>query len=80
MPADMEGRSGQGAERPQLTLTVSQVAARLAVSVGTVRRWADSGALESFRTPGGQRRFDAERVEEFLRSLEQRPGGREPRP
>jgi excisionase family DNA binding protein len=58
--------------RPQLTLTVSQVAERLAVSPGTVRRWADSGALDSFRTPGGQRRFDAERVEEFLRSL-QRP-------
>ncbi len=74
----MEGRPGQDAERPQLTLTVSQVAARLAVSVGTVRRWADSGALESFRTPGGQRRFDAERVEEFLRSLEQHPGRRPP--
>jgi excisionase family DNA binding protein len=43
-----------------------------------VRRWADKGALESFRTPGGQRRFDAERVEEFLRSLEQRPGRRPP--
>jgi excisionase family DNA binding protein len=68
----MEGRPGQSADRPQLTLTVSQVAARLAVSAGTVRRWADSGAIESFRTPGGQRRFDSERVEEFLRSL-QRP-------
>ena len=79
LPGDMEGRSGHGgAGQPQLTLTVSQVAARLAVSVGTVRRWADSGALESFRTPGGQRRFDAARVEEFLRSLEQKPGRRPP--
>ena len=74
----MEGRSGQGANGPQLTLTVSQVAARLAVSVGTVRRWADSGALESFRTPGGQRRFDAEPVDDFLLSLEQMPGRRPP--
>jgi excisionase family DNA binding protein len=71
----MEGRPRHSADGPQLALTVSQVAARLAVSVGTVRRWADSGALESFRTPGGQRRFDSERVEEFLRSLEQHSGG-----
>ncbi len=71
------GSSGNNS-RPQLTLTVSQVAERLAVSQGTVRRWSDTGALESFRTPGGQRRFDPERVEDFLRSLEQ-PTGRKPR-
>lgn len=34
------------------------VAARLlGVSVGTVRRWEAAGAVESIRTPGGQRRF-----------------------
>jgi excisionase family DNA binding protein len=66
MPSGPSGSNTGG----QLTLTVSQVAERLAVSAGTVRRWADSGALDSFRTPGGQRRFDAERVEDFLRSLE----------
>jgi len=59
---------------PQLALTVSQVAARLGVSVGTVRRWADAGYLEGFRTPGGQRRFNAEQVEAFVASLERRRG------
>ena len=56
-----------------MSWTVSQVADRLGVSVGTVRRWADSGQLASFRTPGGQRRFDPERVEGFLTSLERAP-------
>jgi excisionase family DNA binding protein len=57
---------------PQLALTVSQVAQRLGVSIGTVRRWADAGHLEGFRTPGGQRRFNAEQVEAFVASLERR--------
>jgi excisionase family DNA binding protein len=61
---------------PSLTLTVSQAAERLGVSVGTVRRWADKGHLQSFRTPGGQRRFDAAHIEGFLTSLEQGPGAR----
>ena len=55
---------------PQLALSVSQVAARLGVSIGTVRRWADDGYLEGFRTPGGQRRFNSEQVEAFVASLD----------
>ena len=69
----MEGRPGQSADRPQLTLTVSQVAARLAVSAGTVRRWADSGALESFRTPGGQRRYRVTDLDKFIESWKETP-------
>jgi excisionase family DNA binding protein len=38
-------------------LTPALVAELFAVSPRTVRRWADSGALPSFRTRGGQRRF-----------------------
>ena len=56
---------------PQLALSVSQVASRLGVSIGTVRRWADDGYLEGFRTPGGQRRFSREQLDAFLASLEQ---------
>jgi excisionase family DNA binding protein len=38
-------------------LTPALVAELFAVSPRTVRRWADSGMLPSFRTVGGQRRF-----------------------
>ena len=30
------------------------------------------GYLHAYRTPGGQRRFSAEQIENFVRSLEQR--------
>jgi excisionase family DNA binding protein len=55
----------------RLGLSTSQVARQLGVSLGTVRRWADMGYLRVYRTPGGQRRFSSEQVEEFLTSLEQ---------
>lgn len=71
--------SGPGSAEPgtrRLELTISQVAGRLGVSLGTVRRWADHGHLRSYRTPGGQRRFSAEDVEQFVASLERRDGYR----
>jgi len=54
-----------------LGLSTSQAARALGVSLGTVRRWSDMGYLQSYRTPGGQRRFSAEQIEQFLASLEQ---------
>jgi excisionase family DNA binding protein len=59
----------------RLGLSTSQAARELGVSLGTVRRWADLGHLRAYRTPGGQRRFSAEQIEEFVRSLEQRNSG-----
>ena len=56
----------------RLGLSTSQAARELGVSLGTVRRWADMGYLHAYRTPGGQRRFSAEQIENFVRSLEQR--------
>jgi len=53
-----------------LGLSTSQAAEALGVSLGTVRRWSDMGYLQSYRTPGGQRRFSAEQIEQFLASLE----------
>mgnify|MGYP001136649487 CR=1 FL=1 len=53
----------------RLGLTVSQTARQLGVSISTVRRWSDAGHLHGFRTPGGQRRFTPEQLEEFLQSL-----------
>lgn len=51
---------------PDGLLPISQIADHLGVSIATVREWADSGALPSFRTPGGQRRFWREDVEAFI--------------
>jgi len=53
-----------------LGLSTSQAAEALGVSLGTVRRWSDMGYLASYRTPGGQRRFSAEQIEQFLEKLE----------
>ena len=75
---DMRG-SGRGTSEPgegSLALTTSQVAGRIGVSLGTVRRWADHGHLRSYRTPGGQRRFSVEDVERFVASLERRDRSR----
>jgi excisionase family DNA binding protein len=57
--------------RSPLGLSTSQAAQALGVSLGTIRRWSDMGYLESYRTPGGQRRFSREQIERFVGSLEQ---------
>ncbi len=46
-----------------ISLTVA--ASQLGVSESTVRRWADSGEVQSYRTPGGHRRI----LEDDLRRL-----------
>lgn len=53
-----------------LGLTTSQAAEALGVSLGTVRRWSDMGYLRSYRTPGGQRRFSREQIDQFVHSLQ----------
>jgi excisionase family DNA binding protein len=56
-----------------LSLTISEAARYLGVSLSTVRRWSDAGALPSYRTPGGQRRFSRDQLDDFLRSLRRGP-------
>jgi excisionase family DNA binding protein len=53
-----------------LGLSTSQAAQALGVSLGTIRRWSDMGYLESYRTPGGQRRFSADQIDQFLSKLQ----------
>ena len=53
-----------------LGLSTSQAAHALGVSLGTIRRWSDMGYLESYRTPGGQRRFSHEQIDQFVGSLQ----------
>jgi len=60
----------QSSSRP-LGLSTSQAARALGVSLGTIRRWSDMGSLHAYRTPGGQRRFSAEEIEQFVHSLRQ---------
>jgi len=55
-----------------LDLSISQAALQLGVSLGTLRRWSDMGYVKAYRTPGGQRRYSREQIEEFVRSLERR--------
>jgi excisionase family DNA binding protein len=55
----------------RLGLSTSEAARHLGVSLSTVRRWSDAGHLRGYRTPGGQRRFTIEQLDEFLASLDQ---------
>ncbi len=54
----------------KLGLTTSEAARRLGVSLSTIRRWSDMGYLRGYRTPGGQRRFSVQQLDDFLVSLE----------
>ena len=61
----------------KLGYTTSEAARRLGVSLSTIRRWSDLGYLRSYRTPGGQRRFSVQQLDEFLESLESDTPGRQ---
>jgi excisionase family DNA binding protein len=58
-----------------LVFTSSQAARYLGVSLATVRRWADAGHLDYYRTPGGQRRFSREQLDAFVASMRQGASG-----
>jgi excisionase family DNA binding protein len=51
------------------SLTTKEVARICRVSDATVKRWAEAGVLRSERTNGGHRRFRAEEVARFQRSI-----------
>lgn len=55
-------------------LTTGQVAAVFGVTTTTVKRWADTGKLASFRTVGGHYRFRAEDIEQLKASTTQQAG------
>jgi excisionase family DNA binding protein len=54
-------------------MSVSEAAAYLGVSAASLRKWSNQGLVPVYRTPGGQRRYDVEDLDGFMRSM------REPR-
>ena len=56
----------------QLVFTSSQAARYLGVSIATIRRWADAGHINCYRTPGGQRRFSRDQLDDFIASMQRR--------
>ena len=61
------------------SLTTKAVARLLRVSEATVKRWADSGLLQSDKTVGGHRRFGLNAVARLRRELGIGPGAGTPR-
>jgi excisionase family DNA binding protein len=53
----------------QLVFTSSQAANYLGVSLATIRRWTDAHHISCYRTPGGQRRFAREQLDDFITSM-----------
>lgn len=47
-------------------LTLGEAARYLGVAQSTVRKWADGGRIETFKTPGGHRRFKREDLDRFM--------------
>ena len=56
-------------------LTVSEAARISGMSADTIRRYANSGRLKSFRTPSGHRRFRASDVDALLTVSETQADG-----
>jgi excisionase family DNA binding protein len=55
-------------EKKDRALTPSEVAGIFGVDPKTVTRWAQSGKISSFRTPGGHRRYWESDVEAFMKA------------
>jgi len=56
---------------PPKLLNVSEAADYLSVSAASLRKWSDDGLVPVYRTPGGQRRYSREDLEEFIASMRQ---------
>ena len=70
MTSQNEQRTGRRRSR---WVSLARACEILGVNESTVRRWADSGEIQVFRTPGGHRRFDEAELQELVET-----GGRRP--
>jgi excisionase family DNA binding protein len=71
MTSPNEPRTGRRRSR---WVSLARACEILGVNESTVRRWADSGEILVFRTPGGHRRFDEAELQELVDTGGRRPG------
>ena len=50
-------------------MNVGQAATYLGVSAASLRNWSNRGLVPVYRTPGGQRRYDATDLDDFMHSM-----------
>jgi excisionase family DNA binding protein len=60
-------------EKTSRLLNVGQAADYVGVSAASLRNWSNRGLVPVYRTPGGQRRFSTDDLDEFMRSMRQAP-------
>jgi excisionase family DNA binding protein len=56
-------------------INIAQAAEYLGVSAASLRKWSNQGLVRVYRTPGGQRRFSIDDLDNFKRSMRQPPRG-----
>jgi excisionase family DNA binding protein len=54
-------------------MSVREAAHHLGVSAASLRKWSNQGLVQTYRTPGGQRRYSVDDLDEFIRSMRE-PG------
>ena len=65
--ARVEGRPEPVETRPEW-MSIHEASSLMGVSSATLRRWSDAGAIQTFTTPGGHRRFSRSAVARMLPS------------
>ncbi len=60
-------------------LNVGRAAAYLGVSAASLRKWSNDGLVPVYRTPGGQRRYSVEDLDQFMSSMREPSGYAVPR-
>jgi excisionase family DNA binding protein len=55
-------------------MNVGQAASYLGVSAASLRNWSNRGLVPVYRTPGGQRRYDATDLDDFMHSMREPVG------
>lgn len=73
MPSVETQLGTSGGRRRSRWVSLARACEILGVNESTVRRWADSGEIQVFRTPGGHRRFDEGELQKLVEN-----GGRQP--
>lgn len=58
-------------------MNVGQAATYLGVSAAALRNWSNRGLVPVYRTPGGQRRYDATDLDDFMHSMREPVGDAE---